>query len=146
MIISISHNKGGVGKTTTTLNLGAALAAEHKRVLLMDNDEQGNLTAALGFTPAEQRNTLAKLLLSAIDAPEDLDLHLPRAILHTDCGLDLIPANARLSDAAARLKVMQMSQYRDRRRRCKSAVLCMGFWLRQPGEDPLAGKRRRGNA
>ena len=109
--ISIINSKGGVGKTTSALNLGAALAASGLRVLLIDNDAQGNLTAATGYTPAEQNNTLAKLLLSAIDSPEDLELYLPRAILHTDSGMDLIPANKRLSDAAARLQVMQLSQY-----------------------------------
>ena len=92
-IISISNSKGGVGKSTTALNLGAALAAAGKTVLLIDNDVQGNLTAALGFTPAEQKNTLAKLLLTAIDSPEDVELHLPRTILHTESGVDLIPAN-----------------------------------------------------
>jgi len=110
-IIAVTNSKGGVGKSTTALNLGAALAANGKTVLLIDNDVQGNLTAALGFTPAEQKNTLAKLLLIAIDTPEDVELHLPRAILHTESGVDLIPANARLSDAAARLQVMQLSQY-----------------------------------
>ena len=80
-IISITNSKGGVGKTTTSLNLGTALARENKRVLLIDSDPQGNLTAALGFTPGEQQNTLAKLLLSAIDSPEDMDIHLPRCIL-----------------------------------------------------------------
>jgi len=111
IVITITNSKGGVGKTTTALNLGAALAAENKRVLLIDNDVQGNLTAALGYTPAEQKNSLGKLLLSAIDTPEDLDLHLPRSILHTESDFDLIPANGRLSDAAARMQVMQMSQY-----------------------------------
>ena len=48
-VISITNSKGGVGKTTTALNLGAALAAAKKRVLLIDNDPQGNLTAALGY-------------------------------------------------------------------------------------------------
>ena len=110
-IISIMNSKGGVGKTTTALNLGAALVSKGKRVLLCDNDPQGNLTAALGYTPAEQGHTLANLLLAAIDYPEDLELHLQRAILHTDDGLDLIPANRRLADAAARIQVMQLSQY-----------------------------------
>ena len=109
--ISISNSKGGVGKSTTVLNLGAALAASDKRVLLVDNDVQGNLTAALGFTPAEQKSALAKLLLAAIDSPEDVELYLPRTILHTESGLDLIPANAKLSDAAARLQIMQLSQH-----------------------------------
>ena len=110
-VISITNSKGGVGKSTTALNLGAALSATEKKVLLIDNDVQGNLTAALGFTQGEQKNTLAKLLLATIDSPEDVEMYLPRTILHTESGMDLIPANAKLSDAAARLQVMQLSQY-----------------------------------
>lgn len=110
-IIAITNSKGGVGKTTSVLNLGAALLAMKKRVLVIDNDIQGNLTAALGYTPAEQKYTLANLMLAAIDYPEDVELHIHRTIIHTEGGLDLIAANKRLSDAAARLQVMQLSQY-----------------------------------
>jgi chromosome partitioning protein len=109
--ISVTNFKGGVGKTTTALNLGAALTSEGKRVLLIDNDPQGNLTAAMGLTPVEQKYTLANLILAAIDYPEDIELHIQRTLLHTDSGIDLIPANKRLVDAAARLQVMQLSQY-----------------------------------
>lgn len=109
--ISVTNKKGGVGKTTSALNLAAALHTAGKRVLMIDNDHQGNLTAAVGLTPAEQKYTLANLLLAAIDYPEDVVLHLSRSILHIQDGLNLIPANKRLSDAAARLQVMQLSQY-----------------------------------
>ena len=81
IIYSVSNFKGGCGKTSTALNLGAALAAAGKSVALIDNDVQSNLTASLGYTPAEQPRTLANLLLSAIDYPEDLDFHLRKTII-----------------------------------------------------------------
>ncbi len=109
-VISLTTSKGGVGKTTSTLNLAAALAGTGMRVAAIDNDFQGNLTAALGYTPGEQKYTLAKLLLTAIDDPDEIEDRLQSCILPTDCGYDLIAANCTLSDAALRLQVMQLSQ------------------------------------
>ena len=112
-------------RLTTFVVISPGCTAAVKVAPSVDNDPQGNLTAALGFTQAEQKYTLANLLLAAIDYPEDLELHLKRAVLHTENGPDLIPANRRLADAAARLQVMQLSQYNavgDAERSCEKVM------------------------
>lgn len=89
-IISIANQKGGVGKTTTAINLGAALAVMEKKVLLVDCDPQSNSTSGLGVSQEDIKN---KDLYSAFYAPENI----PAAICHTGVPyLSLLPASPHL--------------------------------------------------
>ena len=100
-VISIVNQKGGCSKTTSAVNIGIGLANAGKKVVLIDADAQGSLTASLGFQkPDELRVTLATIMAKTINEEE---IDLSNVILHHEEGVDLIPGNIELSGLEVQL-------------------------------------------
>ena len=104
-IISVANQKGGVGKTTTAINLSASIAAEGKRILLLDCDPQANATGGLGFPKDPTRRTIYNAII--LDEPSD------RVIQQTQVAkLDIIPADKNLVGASVELVSMDGREYK----------------------------------
>ena len=98
--IAICNQKGGVGKTTTALNLGAGLSREGRRVLLIDSDPQSDLTASAGIEADSVEKSLGRLMYLAT---ENYKPDVKDTIIHHEEGFDIIPSNLDLSSMETRL-------------------------------------------
>lgn len=109
--IAIFNQKGGVGKTTTNINLGACLAIKGKKVLMLDIDPQGNTTSGIGVQKKNLEYTVYDLLVT-----DNFDTK--KAIIHTSVpGLDIIPASVNLAGAE-----IELVQLEGRERRLKKTI------------------------
>lgn len=113
-VIAVANQKGGVGKTTTSVNLAASLAVAEQSVLVVDLDPQGNATMGLGYDKNAQETTVYPVLME--------DLPVAEAIIHPEVGTasrvpDLVPSNANLSGAE-----VELVDQENRERRLRGAL------------------------
>lgn len=94
-VISITNQKGGVGKTTTSINLAASLVKRGQRILLIDMDPQGNATVGCGVNSSQLENTIYDVLLGEATADQ--------AIVESECGVHVMSANGDLAGAQVEL-------------------------------------------
>ena len=117
-VIAITNQKGGVGKTTTTFNLGVALAKQGKRVLVVDVDPQSNLTTYAGwYDENELKYTLTDLMVQSMN---DDEIKIKESILHHKENVDLIPSNLSLSALENSLTYAMSREYT--LRNCLSSI------------------------
>ena len=94
-VIAICNQKGGVSKTTTTVNLGVGLVREGKKVLVIDADPQGNLSQSLGIENPDELEIALPSIMEQIIMDKDVDV--TKGIIHHEEGVDLMPCNIDLS-------------------------------------------------
>ena len=102
-VFAIVNQKGGVGKTTTSINLAASLAKLERRVLLIDIDPQGNATMGSGVEKSELEQSANEVLLG--------DANISAVLHSTESGYDLLPTNRHLTEASVRLLQMARSEF-----------------------------------